>query len=86
MSARGPNRRHSLQFKIQICSDVSSGAFILIDASTHQTVAADMFHLPLPYGGFLGRPPFRKLILSGFRLPMVYELTQPKTKIELAQS
>jgi transposase-like protein len=25
MSARGPYRRHSLQFKIQICSDVRSG-------------------------------------------------------------
>jgi hypothetical protein len=44
MAARGPYRRHSLQFKIQICSDVLGQREAL---KTHNLSANLMLHIPV---------------------------------------
>ena len=47
MSSRGPYRRHSTQFKLQLCQDIRSGVLGRRDAQRNYNVSANLIQLCL---------------------------------------
>ncbi|BEP68471.1 MULTISPECIES: transposase [unclassified Variovorax] len=45
MSARGPYRRHSAQFKLQLCQEIRSGALGRRDAQRKYTLSANLIQM-----------------------------------------
>ncbi|MBT1315021.1 transposase [Phocaeicola dorei] len=45
MSSRGPYRRHSMQFKLQLCQDIRNGAIGRRDAQRTYSVSANLIQL-----------------------------------------
>jgi transposase len=45
MSSRGLYRRHTAQFKLQLCSDIRSGALGRRDALKKHTLSANLIQL-----------------------------------------
>ena len=45
MPARGPYRRHSVQFKLQLCHDIRSGSLGRRDAQKQYTLSANLIQL-----------------------------------------
>ena len=45
MSSRGPYRRHSVQFKLQLCHDIRSGALGRRDAQRKYTLSANLIQM-----------------------------------------
>ncbi|MGK7869198.1 transposase [Falsiroseomonas sp. E2-1-a20] len=45
MSSRGPYRRHSPQFRLQLCQDIRSGAIGRRDAARHHNLSTSLLQL-----------------------------------------
>ena len=45
MAARGPYRRHSAQFKLQLCHDIRSGALGRSEARRKYSLSSNLIHL-----------------------------------------
>ncbi len=45
MSSRGPYRRHSPQFKLQLCNDIRSGALARREAQKKYSLSANLIQL-----------------------------------------
>ena len=45
MSSRGPYRRHTAQFKLQLCSDIRSGALGRRDAQKKYALSANLIQM-----------------------------------------
>jgi transposase len=45
MSSRGPYRRHSPQFRLQLCQDIRSGAIGRRDAARHHNLSTNLLQL-----------------------------------------
>ena len=45
MSSRSPYRRHSLEFKLQLCSDIRSGALGRSEARRKHSISANLIQL-----------------------------------------
>jgi hypothetical protein len=53
MSVRGPYRRHSLQFKIQVCSDIRSGKVGRREALKTHNLSANLMQMWLAVDAIL---------------------------------